>query len=58
MKKVNGTLMKQLFLIIGIVFVIIFVSLGVILPRMLIPFAERNIYSQLSEPLKFIDKDY
>lgn len=58
MNKVNGTLMKQLFLIIGIVFVIIFVSLGVILPRTLIPVAERNIYSQLSEPLKFIDKDY
>ena len=54
----TGTLMKQLFLIIGIVFVVIFVSLGVILPQTLIPVAERNIYSQLSEPLKFIEKDY
>ena len=57
MKYRNGTLMKQLFLIIGIVFVIIFISLGVILPRTLIPVAEKSIYNKLSEPLKFVDEN-
>ena len=48
-------LSSQLLWLIGIAFVLLFTSLGVILPKMLIPVAERNIYSYLSEPLKYVD---
>ena len=47
-------LSHQLIGLIGIAFVILFISLGVILPKMLIPVAEKNIYTYLSEPLKFV----
>ena len=51
----NSKLSSQLLWLIGIAFVLLFTSLGVILPKMLIPVAERNIYSYLSEPLKYVD---
>lgn len=51
----KSKLSSQLLWLIGIAFVLLFTSLGVILPKMLIPVAERNIYSYLSEPLKYID---
>ena len=47
-------LSHQLIALIGLAFVILFISLGVILPKMLIPVAEKNIYTYLSEPLKFV----
>ena len=47
-------LSHQLVALIGLAFVILFISLGVILPKMLIPVAEKNIYTYLSEPLKFV----
>ena len=55
MKKKKMKLSHQLLFLITIVFVILFIFLGVILPQMLIPVAEKNIYNYLSEPLKFID---
>ena len=48
-------LSSQLLWLVGIAFVLLFTSLGVILPKMLIPVAESNIYSYLSEPLKYVD---
>lgn len=51
----KSKLSSQLLWLIGIAFVLLFNSLGVILPKMLIPVAERNIYSYLSEPLKYVD---
>lgn len=51
----KSKLSSQLLWLIGIAFVLLFTSLGVILPKMLIPVAERNIYSYLSEPLKYVD---
>lgn len=48
---------QQLLVLVGIAFVLLFTSLGVVLPQMLIPFAESNIYSYLSEPLKIMDSD-
>ena len=51
----NSKLSSQLLWLVGIAFVLLFTSLGVILPKMLIPVAERNIYSFLSEPLKYVD---
>ena len=55
-KRVN--LSKQLFYIIVIVFIVLFISIGVILPKVLIPVAEKNIYSYLSEPLKLMQSDF
>ncbi len=48
----KNSLAKQLLIIVGIAFFLLFLSLGIILPRLLIPIAESNIYSYLSEPLK------
>lgn len=57
MNYIENKLSRQLLMLIGIAFVILFISLGVVLPKMLIPVAEKNIYNYLSEPLKLINKD-
>ena len=51
MKFRKTKLSRQLIALIGLACVILFISLGVILPKMLIPVAEKNIYTYLSEPL-------
>ena len=51
----KNNLSKQLLVVVGIAFALLFISLGAILPRILIPVAEANIYSYLSEPLKIYD---
>lgn len=51
----KNNLSKQLLFVVGIAFTLLFISLGALLPRMLIPVAESNIYSYLSEPLKIYD---
>jgi len=38
-------------------FVIVIISLGVALPRVITPVAEANLYNYLSEPLKFINNN-
>ena len=50
-------LSHQLLLLIGIIFIVLFISLGMVLPQMLIPVAEENIYNYLKEPLKFMNSD-
>ena len=57
MKLGKNILSKQLLFVVGIAFLLLFISLGAILPRMLIPVAESNIYSYLSEPLKIYDNN-
>ena len=57
MKSRKTKLSHQLIALIGLAFVILFISLGVILPKMLIPVAEKNIYTYLSEPLKFVSNN-
>lgn len=58
MKRFGKTkLSSQLLWLVGMAFVLLFTSLGVILPKVLIPVAESNIYSYLREPLKYIDSD-
>ena len=57
MKLSNIKLSKQLLIIVGIAFTLLFTSLGVVLPKVLIPVAEENLYNYLSEPLKLIDGD-
>ena len=54
MRNHKTKLIHQLIALIGVAFVILFISLGVILPKILIPVAEKNIYNYLSEPLKFV----
>ena len=57
MKNGKIKLSQQLLALVGIAFVLLFTSLGVVLPQILIPFAESNIYNYLSEPLKVINND-
>lgn len=58
MKKQKNSLVKQLIIIVLLVFSIVFILLGIVLPKTLIPLAEDNIYRYLSEPLKFIRSDF
>ena len=51
------SLAKQLIIIVGITFFLLFLSLGIVLPRLLIPIAESNIYSYLREPLNVYNND-
>ena len=50
-------LSKQLMWLITLSFVIVIISLGVALPRVITPVAEANLYNYLSEPLKFINNN-
>lgn len=55
MKKVKNKLSKQLFWLIGLAFVLLFILLGLVLPKVIIPVAENNIYAYLREPLKLVN---
>lgn len=57
MKHIKNKLSRQLLAIIGLIFAIVFICLGVILPKNLISVAEKSIYSYLREPLKFVEAD-
>ena len=56
MKIGKNNLSKQLLFVVGIAFLLLFISLGAILPRILIPVAEENIYNYLKEPLNVYEK--
>ena len=49
---------RQLLWLVGIAFMVLFLSLGVILPKILVPVLESNIYRYLSEPLQVIDGNF
>jgi len=53
----KNNLSKQLLLVVGVAFILLFISLGAILPRLLIPVAEENIYNYLKEPLRFYNEN-
>ena len=53
----KNSLSKQLLLVVGFAFILLFISLGAILPRLLIPVAEDNIYNYLREPLRFYNEN-
>lgn len=57
MKYIKSKLSRQLLAIVGIIFAIVFICFGIVLPRMIIPVAENNIYTYLSEPLKMIENE-
>ena len=54
----KSKLARQLLWLVGIAFMVLFLSLGVVLPKILVPVLETNIYRYLSEPLKVIDNDF
>lgn len=57
MKYIRSKLSRQLLSLIGLIFAIVFIFLGIALPKTLISVAEKSIYSYLSEPLKFVGTD-
>ena len=57
MRYIRNKLSHQLVSLIGVIFAIVFIFLGIILPKALISVAEKSIYSYLSEPLKFVEAD-
>ena len=56
MKYLNK-LSHQLLILIIVVFLAFFLTLGIILPQVIVPSAESNIYSYLREPLEFVQSD-
>ena len=55
MKK--RSLTEQLFIICIIVIFILIISLGIILPNMLVPVYETNVYNYLKQPLSFVQSE-
>lgn len=56
MKK-KQTLYKQLICVAIVISGIIFIGLGLLLPRLMLPIYERNIYQYLRQPLDFIQTE-
>ncbi len=57
MKTMTSKLSRQLLCLIVATFAIIFIALGVIIPKVLMPVAEENIYNYLREPLELIESN-
>lgn len=57
MKILKRDLDRQLLSIVIIIFIIILISLYFLLPRLLVPIYEKNIYNYLKQPLIFINDD-
>ena len=54
---IKTTLYRQLISIVIIICGIIFISLGLLLPKLLLPIYEKNIYQYLKQPLELIEND-
>jgi len=52
------TLYRQLILVAFIICGIVFLSLGLLLPRLMLPIYEKNIYQYLSRPLDFMNGEF
>lgn len=57
MKSLKENLYRQLFSIVVVTVCIIAISLGLILPRILLPIYEKNIYQYLKQPLELINNE-
>ena len=55
MKKFN--LSKQLLCIMVVIFLLLTASIGYLLPTVLLPVYEDNIYTMLKQPLEFVSSD-
>ncbi len=58
MKPLKNTLYKQLLSIGALITGIIFITLGLLLPKVLAPIYEKSIYDYLSKPLDFIGYNF
>ncbi len=55
--KLKHNLYRQLLTIVLVMFALIYISIAIILPKVLIPFYEKNIYLYLQTPLDMIRND-
>ena len=55
--KQKRSLTEQLFLIYVLVITILIISLGLVLPKTLLPIYEENLYNYLKQPLEFVEDD-
>ena len=53
----DNRLSKQLLVIICIIVFLIYLLIGVLLPKQMLPIYEKNIYNYLRQPLEFVDQD-
>lgn len=57
MTYIKSKLSRQLLCIIVIIYGLVFISLGVILPQVLLPIYEDNLFNYLKEPLNLVSED-
>ncbi len=57
MKELKNTLLKQLILLSFAIVLIISISLIILLPKLLLPIYEKNIYGYLKQPLELVNID-
>lgn len=57
MKYIGSRLSRQLLSIIVVIFGLVFISLGILLPKALLPIYEKNLYDYLRQPLYLIEED-
>ena len=55
--NLKHNLYRQILTIVLIMFALIYISIAIILPKVLIPFYEKNIYLYLQTPLDIISDD-
>lgn len=58
MKRYKRTLSQQLVSLAVIIFSLIFIGIGILIPKALLPIYEKNIYQYLKEPLLLIEDDF
>lgn len=56
-KYFNSKLSRQLILIVIVMAILFYFSIGVILPKKMIPLFEQSIYNYLRQPLEFVNED-
>lgn len=57
MKYIKSRLSRQLLSIIVIIFGLVFISLGIVLPKVMLPVYESNLYNYLRQPLSLVEED-
>lgn len=58
MKRYKRTLSQQLVSLAVIIFSLIFIGIGILIPKALLPIYEKNVYQYLKEPLLIIESDF
>lgn len=57
MRYVKNKLSRQLLTLIIVMFSVVFISIGILLPQLILPVTEQNLYNYLRQPLDFIESD-